>query len=236
MERQELTRTSDEQERKIAVAILSEPSNVKETCNWWFSRSREAAILCNRYIVKKCILVEKAENFVMAEVGNLLVISFYYSPNQDIKGFKKALKELVQTIDKYKHRGVLICGDFNARSRLWGDRYNNRRGKLLADWIESADVKIINNDTISTFKKSATLGESIIDLTFATPGMSNRIRQWRVDEEMETLSDHNPIFFEIDILNNNRTKNVNKCTKNRSAFTKWKIKKFNKELYKETME
>ena len=144
MEHQELIRTSDERKRKIAVAILSEPPpKIKEAGKWWFSRSREAVIHINKDIVKKGILVEVAENFVMAEVENALIISFYYSPNREIKGFEKALHELVQIIDKYRHRGVLICEDFNARSRLWEDKHNNRRGKLLSDWIENTEIKVI---------------------------------------------------------------------------------------------
>lgn len=41
-------------------------------------------------------------------------------------------------------------------------------------------------------------GESHIDVTLATPPAARMIRGWRVEASIETLSDHQYIFVEVD--------------------------------------
>lgn len=118
----------------FAIALISEPpKSKKDTRNWWYNKQRNAAIYCNLDKIKKITLMEIEENYVMVEVEGIVMTSFYFSPNQNVIKYKEALTELEVALNKYRGRGVIIGGDFNARSTLWGDKINNKRGTKLIE-------------------------------------------------------------------------------------------------------
>lgn len=39
---------------------------------------------------------------------------------------------------------LLVCGDFNARSVLWGSPTTNRRGELVERWSAALDIRLLN--------------------------------------------------------------------------------------------
>lgn len=59
------------------------------------------------------------------------------------------------------------------------------------------DLVVVNQGNTPTFKNVN--GESIIDITLATPGISRFVRNWRVITEEESLSLHRYIRFDIQI-------------------------------------
>ncbi|EFN76695.1 hypothetical protein EAI_17497, partial [Harpegnathos saltator] len=83
---------------------------------------------------------------------------------------------------------VIIAGNFNAKLELWGSRRGDRRGEEVEDWAAGLDLHLLNVGNKSTFVGSR--GESIIDLTWASPAALKRVRSWRVADELEALSDH----------------------------------------------
>jgi len=89
---------------------------------------------------------------------------------------------------------ILICGDFNARSISWGCRTGNRRGILLEEWMGELDLGIINIGNTPTCVRPQ--GTSVVDLTIGSSWVVSRVKEWKV-EDMETLSDHLYIVFEI---------------------------------------
>lgn len=219
-------------EFEFAVALISEPpKEKKKPKNWWYSKQGNAAIYCNSSEANKIKLLKTEENYVMMELEGVIMASFYFSPNHNIIKYNEALGELEMDINKYRGKGIVIGGDFNARSTLWGDKCNNRRGIELIEWLEGTDLTLINNGSTPTFIHNVG-GESIIDLTLITSGLRNAIRDWKVDIEMESLSDHIPITFTI-----NRQGNNNEITKkSKAAFTRWKIKEIDNDLFTETLE
>ncbi|EFN75156.1 hypothetical protein EAI_03652, partial [Harpegnathos saltator] len=76
---------------------------------------------------------------------------------------------------------VIVAGDFNAKSEVWGSRRGDRRGEETVDWAAGLGLHILNEGDKSTFVGQQ--GESIIDLTWATPAAMGRVQTWRVADE-----------------------------------------------------
>lgn len=64
-------------------------------------------------------------------------------------------------------------------------------------------------------------GESIVDLTWATPAATRRIVSWRVAEDRETLSDHRMIEFTLSSVINPHTR----IGPNKRKEPRWAIRK-----------
>lgn len=90
----------------------------------------------------------------------------------------------------------IVCGDFNAKSGAWGSAISNKRGHLLEDWAAEMDLRVLNNGMEYTCIRPQ--GMSIIDLTWTSPELLTRIKNWRVRVDLQSLSDHLCISFSLD--------------------------------------
>ena len=70
--------------------------------------------------------------------GDLEIISIYWSPAGDFQG--RALSEVIQ------RDNVLIYGDFNAKSTLWGSCSSDGRGKRTENSLEECDKVVLNTE------------------------------------------------------------------------------------------
>lgn len=85
-------------------------------------------------------------------------------------------------------------GDFNGKSPEWGDHRFDRRGGLVSQLLARWQFTVANTGGSPTFLSGE--ARSVIDLTFSTEGLAQRIKNWEVLDE-ETLSDHRYISFEM---------------------------------------
>lgn len=90
---------------------------------------------------------------------------------------------------------VVVCGDFNAHSMTWGSRYDSCKENRLVRWMEDNNLVLVNEGNSPTCVRPQ--GTSIIDLTWSTPVLVNRIKEWKVDESTLSLSDHSYITFRM---------------------------------------
>ncbi|KAL6416347.1 hypothetical protein ACFW04_013546 [Cataglyphis niger] len=93
---------------------------------------------------------------------------------------------------------ILICGDFNSKSKLWGSPFSDERGTTIDEWAAASDLRLLNTGSDPTCIRAQ--GCSIIDLTWASPGLVRYISSWQV-LDLSTLSDHVYIVVKFD---NNR--------------------------------
>lgn len=70
---------------------------------------------------------------------------------------------------------------------------------------------------------------SVVDLTFATPTAAPMVKDWRVVEGVETLSDHRYIRFEVSAS----PESPAESSRGRSRFPRWAISKLDRELAEE---
>lgn len=92
-------------------------------------------------------------------------------------------------------RPVIIAGNFNAKSPMWGSPTGNLWGRLVEKWAEQLGLVLLNSDGSSTVVRSR--GESAVDLTWATPAAARLAQNWRVAEDLET-SDH--LYIEMEVF------------------------------------
>jgi len=105
---------------------------------------------------------------------------------------------------------VLITGDFNSYSTLWGDTKLDRRGKMVEDILTKQNLCVLN-DTSPTYIHPATGSSSAIDLSICSADNFLDI-QWKTLEDL-CGSDHYPISISYG------------STETSSTIPSWKLRK-----------
>lgn len=67
----------------------------------------------------------RGSGFVWADIGNIVVFSYYQSPNQEIEDFTRFLDELGEEIQRRRGTSVLVAGNFNAKSPKFAGNMRN---------------------------------------------------------------------------------------------------------------
>ena len=90
--------------------------------------------------------------------------------------------------------GLLIVGDFNAHSPLWGEAQtkSNKCGELLEELIITKNLNLHNIGYVPTFRNSRDY-TSCADLTLSYK-FPFIIQDWRVHNHELNYSDHNTIL------------------------------------------
>lgn len=152
-------------------------------------------------------------------------MSCYISPSIDNEAVLEILDETGDTI-KRRDSPIIVGGDFNAASTMWGSRRTNTRGNLLEEWAAECDLRVVNVGCTPTCVRPQ--GESIVDVTWSSPDTIDKIRNWSV-VDTETLSDHNYIVFEIIETNKKNQMEPNKLG------IRWNWRKADLDIYQAVM-
>ncbi|GIX70121.1 hypothetical protein CDAR_312581 [Caerostris darwini] len=101
-----------------------------------------------------------------------------------MENLQQHLSTLQAWIEKFPNYQVILLGDFNAKSYIWGKRNTDERGNQLLHFCISLDLSIENNpEMLPTF--DSTKGQSWIDLLI-TKNLDGHIKL-----EVISNSDHN---------------------------------------------
>ncbi|XP_026828639.1 uncharacterized protein LOC113562695 [Ooceraea biroi] len=104
------------------------------------------------------------------------------------------------------------------------------RGALVEEWAASANLQIVNTGGVVTFERAR--GESVIDLSWCSSAIFLKIKNWKVEEETETLSDHRLISFTVELRNKQLERSrVNKA----KLMPRWQYKTLNLEELEESV-
>lgn len=155
-----------------------------------------AAITWTAECLSGCFLISRGRDFIAARMNNLILVSCYVSPRADREYFLRFLDELGDLVSAFSDSHIVIARDFNARSPTWsaGVTYNYK-GALLDDWAAERDIRLANEGVQPTCVNSR--GSSVVDLTWVSHNLINHIIDWKVMVDVESLSDHNYIYFGI---------------------------------------
>lgn len=181
--------------RKADVLLVSEPNKALIAKGGWISDAEKLAtikVLNPKRVV--CLSAGSFRGCAWIELRDLVIASVYTSPNEPIQRFEDTLLGL-QNLKRSKRKGVLICGDFNAKAPAWNPGRANARGNCLADWMAGEDLLVMNDGFTPTWRREDS--KSVLDLTIATDGVARRIRDWLVIDEF-VLSDHSAIYFRVE--------------------------------------
>jgi len=169
--------------------IISEP-NRQDGPNWYLDLNKKAAIVSTKFAhIANQGLGESGFRWI--SITGMRIYSCYWSPNTSLADFMDFLLRLERSI-RSTTEDILLAGDFNAKHSEWGCPNNDRRGEALADLINTAGLVVCNKGNSCTFNKG-----TIIDLTFATPRIAQKTKDWMVLDEV-TLSDHYYLSYEVD--------------------------------------
>lgn len=182
------------QEQRTDIIIVSEPNLLAcSTVDWQKDRKNDVAIKILHNHIK---IYDKGsgDGYAWIEMADLVIIGCYISPNVSLETYDNYLYNL-QCLYRAQTKNVIFCGDFNARSFSWNDKIENRRGTLLTEFISENELTICNTGNTPTWRRGAS--SSVLDLTFCSAEIAPRISNWTVADEMESLSDHAYILFQI---------------------------------------
>lgn len=139
-------------------------------------------------------LIYQGNDVVAVRIGDIDVMSCYVSPNIPREEFLEFLDELSIALTHLNAK-ILVCGDFNSKSKSWGSPYSDERGITVDEWAAENDLRLLNVGNEPTCIR--TQGTSIVDLTWASPGLIRQNTSWQV-LNITTLSDHAYIQIEFE--------------------------------------
>lgn len=177
---------------KIDIMMISEQYNNEHDRTYSDLGNRAAISVVNNKISIDEIGPEEF-GFRWIGVSGKRLYSCYCSPNTGIAAYTDFLSRLELSI-RGSTMPVVVSGDFNAHSPLWGSPSEDKRGEQLVDMLAANDLNICNEGNIPTFVRGAS--GTHIDLTFASTGLMPLVKRWRVLEE-ESLSLHKYVTYEI---------------------------------------
>ncbi|CAH2207588.1 jg5424 [Pararge aegeria aegeria] len=180
----------------IHVAVVAEPYRVPSGDNWVGDTEGVVAIT-SRSIVGSPAFdnVVRGRVYVSAFVDDVMVVGVYFSPNKSLADFEQFLAEVGVLISRRRSGRVLVAGDLNAKSVAWGCPATDPRGRELEEWAMATGLTVLNRGSVNTCVRQQ--GGSIVDVTFADAALARRVRGWKVLENVETLSDHRYLRFDI---------------------------------------
>jgi len=112
-------------------------------------------------------------------VGSTIIASCYASPNKSTEAFERYLDGLELAVRRNMGPPTIVAGDLNAKARAWGSGITDARGELFLDWMANLGLSVMNQGQASTCVRWQ--GESVVDVTLATPAACRRIAGWHVD-------------------------------------------------------
>lgn len=209
-------------ERDASVAIISEPYRVPAGDPQWIgSADGLTAIVWRRTRSPlPCTRAFEGRGYVAIRWGGMCIVSVYLSPRLSIAEVEDRLDGLSREIRAIGNIPVIVAGDFNAHATMWGSRATNARGRLLIDWAAANGLQCANQGGSSTCVRVQ--GESIVDLTWVSPGAARLMRDWKVLSNTESLSDQ--VYVEI-VLSDTGEK---RSTASRAP-PRWSLKKLDED-------
>jgi len=140
---------------------------------------------------KRCQLNSSLQAIALRITCNktITVCSIYLSPS--LKFNSSDLDDLITQLSP----PVLLLGDFNAHSTLWGSSKTGVLGKQIEDLLQKQNLCLLS-DGSSTHIHSATASASAIDLSICSPAIFLDL-QWNLYDDL-CGSDHYPITISYD--------------------------------------
>ncbi|CAH2085121.1 unnamed protein product [Euphydryas editha] len=211
---------------QIDLAVACEPYWAPTHPKWQGDLDGTVAVIRGDTAGPSLAFVERGSGYVVVAWGEYVVVGVYFSPNRSLAEFESFLDTVRAAVCRQSSRPVIVLGDFNAKSRAWGNPATDVRGRAVEAWALLSGLSLLNRGTVQTCVRLR--GGSVVDLSFASPAVARRVTDWRVEEEVETLSDHNYIRFEVSTPSSSGTP-----PRGPSKLPRWALSKLDMELARE---
>ncbi|XP_065161425.1 uncharacterized protein [Atheta coriaria] len=160
------------------------------------------------------------EGIAWIKVNGIMIVACYISPNVQYEVFSNYLLKLQMLLNAHK-TSKIVLGDFNAHSPLWGGTRTDKRGDALSELIHQEHMTVLNDGKVPTWECKNRF--SFIDVSAVTDSFRAQVKKWRVREDIESMSDHPYLTFEIDLMQ--QTSNNTKL----SPSHPWRLSRKNKD-------
>ena len=153
---------------------------------------------------KKHTCIESTTILLKLKSNDNLYISAIYAPQNNQQYFKYELEDIFKSLnlDKIKNY-YIIGGDFNAKHTDWKNKSSNIRGNILKNWINNNSIpyKInMHHSDLPSYPRT----ESYLDLCITDNRIILNNKELQVGlKTLPFASDHNAIYFNITIPNDN---------------------------------
>jgi len=184
--------------------ICEQYRNKTEEAEWFQDRDGRSAMVVlnpNLPILETSLVNDLGFRWVTTYCNpayDIHIYSCYWSPNTDFDRFEDFLSRLETSI-----RGatvpVIVAGDFNAKSPVWGDPREDMKGQALVNLTSSLNLTTCNNGDRPTFVRiyrDGRLAYSHNDITFVSEEISHTVLDWSVLGDY-TGSLHKYITFNV---------------------------------------
>lgn len=223
-------------ELKVGFVLVSEPRHIPDSPLWFSSLDQKSAVYWQpEHAPAPCRLMHKGEGFVAIGCRDYIIVSCYISPSSGLSSFEEFLEELEDCLRQCKSINskakILLGGDFNAKSPLWGSNRKNRRGDILEEWAATMDLRVLNAGGAATCVRPQ--GSSIVDLTWISPNLARADVKWQVLDE-ESMSDHLFILTEVREVGVPFYKDI-QDNPSRSSYRRWNLKRIDLPLFEEAL-
>lgn len=197
-------------EKRLDVLLLQEPYVRKQGQSHTFyglgtgmkvaavrsHRPWAAVAVCNPKFQMLFVSQLSTTHCVCAEVQapgfSFYVASCYFQYSDEIE---KHLGHLEMVCRSLRGKRLLVAVDANARSSLWGPQETDERGAKFEDLIRAFGLQVVNRAGQSPTFWTAR-GSSFIDVTLASPSMTQFVGEWNVRCGW-TTSDHNAVDIRL---------------------------------------
>lgn len=169
---------------RVAAVRSQRPWAAVAVCN-----PRLEMLFVSQLSTTHCVCVE-----VQAPELSFYVVSCYFQHSDEIEEHLRHLETVCRSL---RGKRLLIAADANARSSLWGPQDTDERGAKFEDLIRAFGFQVLN-DAAQPPTFWTARGSSFIDVTLASPNMSQFIDEWRVREDW-TSSDHNSVDMRVGV-------------------------------------
>ncbi|XP_045482738.1 uncharacterized protein LOC123686556 [Harmonia axyridis] len=177
----------------VDLMVVSEPN--KKICSsgeWITDEEKDIAVkIINKQV--KVHKVNKRKNYVHLMLDGVQVYAIYVSPNIPIQIFKNRIDEVMEDV-AIQSGGIIVMGDFNAKSPIWGTPKADIRGEYVEEWLAQTSFTAINNGE-PTFIRGTT--RSHIDVTLSPINFQGKIKNWEVKYE-NPFTYHGHIYFAVE--------------------------------------
>ncbi|XP_072948772.1 uncharacterized protein [Epargyreus clarus] len=180
----------------VSLAVVAEPYRVPEHPRWVGDDAQSVAVYwAGGEGDPPCSRLHSERGIVAVEWGPLAVLGCYVSPNCTLAAFETFLDRVANCVRSCLPRPVFVMGDFNAHSRVWGNRRDSVKGRATLEWAGGLDLRLLNRGSVSTCVRWQ--GESVVDLSWATLSAERLVTGWKVADDLVTLSDHRHILVDV---------------------------------------
>lgn len=185
-------------EQNHTLGIAAEPNFIPKNHPCWAGDILESVAITWRWWqgAPICTPLERGQHYVAVRWGPIAVIGVYLPPSGTLATFERWLENIGACIRRLHPLPTLVAGDFNSWSTTWGSRRTDAKGRTLEEWAAASDLVLLNKGRVATCVR--TQGESIIDLTWATPPAARMVKGWKVATDIEHLSDHRYIMVQLE--------------------------------------